>query len=187
MRRTITTCLAALCVAVLATAAGWTEDQGEQGGAGDVLALGLDVAEVLGEPAGPPLIGEALEQHTEDISGVLRCTACQGLSVRDSPAETARNMKRQIRAMVAAGYDREQIEDYFVGSYGEFVLMAPSKEGFNLLVWLGPGAILLFGLGWWWVTVSRGGDAPRTPPPTRPGADPLDPWIAKVRAEVNKD
>ncbi len=151
----------ALAAVVVLGAQSWTEDQGEAGTEADALALGVDVAAKVGEPSGPALSGDELEATATTIAKGLRCPACQGLSIEDSPAETARNMKRQVRAMVAAGYDREQIEAYFVAAYGEFVLMAPKAEGFNLVVWLAPAVLVFGGLIWVFGFVGRhGGSTP---------------------------
>ena len=167
------------------------EDRGEQGGAGDELALGPDVSVTVGPPAGPPLSGEALEARTDVLSHVMRCPVCQGLSIADSPSESARNMKRQVRAMIAAGYDDDQILLYFETAYGEFVRMVPKATGFNLLVWIIPGLALLGGLGLVRGTVRRRSDASaaeRLPASARQGAretgTDLDPWLAQVRAEL---
>jgi cytochrome c-type biogenesis protein CcmH len=111
-----------------------------------MMAL-LFVLAILGPPQGPPLEGAALDQRTQEIAAGLRCPVCQGLSIADSPSEMAVNMKAEVRSMVEKGYTREQIEEYFVSSYGEFVLLEPKFEGVNSLVWLLPvGALLLGGL-----------------------------------------
>ena len=58
-------------------------------------------------------------------------------------------MLEQVRDLLARGYTDEQVLDYFVGSYGEFVLLEPTAQGFNLVVWLLPlagvaiGAVLI--------------------------------------------
>jgi len=172
------------------SAQSWTEDQGELGSEDDLLALGADVEAKVGEPMGEPLAGAALEGKTEAVSGILRCPVCQGLSVADSPSESARNMKRQIRAMVAAGYEAEQISDYFVGAYGDFVLMAPEKEGFNLVVWLAPIGVLLVGGLLGLSAIRRGSAASRVEEEAAPKAEAegeLDPWVARIRAEASEE
>ncbi len=200
--RALLSCLLLLGASLLLGGASWTEDQGELGTGADLLALGADVEGKMGPPVGPSVAGAALEAQTEEVAGVLRCPVCQGLSVADSPSESARNMKRQIRAMVAAGYDGDQITSYFVSAYGDFVLMAPVKEGFNLVVWAFPFGF--FGLGGLMAvymmrrgatrpddeanevpavespSASGGGDRPET-------AADLDPWIAQIRAEASED
>lgn len=93
---------------------------------------------VVGPPRGRPLSGAALETRTQEVASLLRCPVCQGLSVADSPATTARKMKAEVREMLAAGYDQDQILDYFERSYGEFVRLRPPLRGVNWLVWAAP-------------------------------------------------
>jgi cytochrome c-type biogenesis protein CcmH len=100
---------------------------------------------VIGEPKGVPLSGAALDARTQDVAALLRCPVCQGLSVADSPATMALNMKAQVREMLATGYNQDQILAYFERSYGEFVRLQPPMRGVNWLVWLGPIAALLAG------------------------------------------
>ena len=102
-------------------------------------------ASVVGPPKGQPLGGAALDARTEEVGGLLRCPVCQGLSVADSPATMASNMKAEVRTLLAAGYTEEQVLAYFEGSYGEFVRLQPQLRGVNWLVWLGPVAVLLAG------------------------------------------
>ena len=190
MRRLLPLFLVVLMSPLLG-AQSWTEDQGELGAEEDLLALGLDVEENVGAPLSSPLSGPPLEARTEQISGVLRCPVCQGLSVADSPSESARNMKRQIRAMVAAGYTQAQITEYFVGRYGDFVLMSPEKRGFNLFVWLAPVGVLLVGGGLGLATIRKSSMQRATAASEADGqaAEPsgLDPWIEKIRSEAAED
>ena len=87
-----------------------------------------------------PNAGE-VEQRTYDLGKVLRCPVCQGLSVADSQSDAAVAMKNRIKELVALGYSDDQIIDYFIGRYGEFVLLQPKSE--HWFVWWMP----LFGLG----------------------------------------
>jgi cytochrome c-type biogenesis protein CcmH len=96
-------------------------------------------------PRGPQLSGPRLDARTDEIGALLRCPVCQGLSVADSPATMARNMKAEVREKLAAGYDQEQILEYFERSYGEFVRLQPPMRGVNWLVWFGPVAGLIAG------------------------------------------
>ncbi|HSM36645.1 MAG TPA: cytochrome c-type biogenesis protein [Longimicrobiales bacterium] len=89
----------------------------------------------------------AIEARTRDIASGLRCVVCQGLSIEDSPAELAREMRAIVREQVAAGRSREEIEAFFVARYGEFVLLEPRAEGFNLVVYALPIVALLVGAG----------------------------------------
>lgn len=100
---------------------------------------------IVGEPEGQPLSGEALETKTAEVASLLRCPVCQGLSINDSPATMARNMKKQTRDLLAQGYSGEQVLTYFEKAYGEFVRLEPPKRGVNWLVWLSPIAFLVVG------------------------------------------
>ena len=83
----------------------------------------------------------------------------------DSPATTARKMKAEVREMLAAGYDQDQILDYFERSYGEFVRLRPPLRGVNWLVWAAPILGLVTGgcLVAWTLRARRPEKAPNAP------------------------
>lgn len=113
--------------------------------------LGPEVIEAVGAPAGAPLEGAVLERHLTALSSEIRCPVCQGQAIVDSPAESARHMKEQVRAMLAAGFSDEQILSWLEGRYGEFIRLSPRPEGLNLIVWLLPMIVLGLGavvVGW---------------------------------------
>ncbi len=87
-----------------------------------------------------------LEDQTRAIASELRCVVCQNLSVADSPSDTAQEMRAIIRDQVAAGKTPQQIKDYFVSKYGEWVLLAPTTKGFSLFAWVLPFVVLIVGL-----------------------------------------
>lgn len=97
-----------------------------------------------------PLLGlseEELDEQVRNISNQLRCPTCQAVSVNDSDATFSRQIRDKIRVMLKEGQNEEQIKAYFVSRYGEWILRAPKKEGFGLVLWLLPGlAIMLAGL-----------------------------------------
>ena len=84
----------------------------------------------------------------------LRCPTCQGLSVKDSKAGFSVSIRNKAEEMVRQGYSDDEIRGFFVKRYGEWILRAPPKEGFNLILWALPGAAILFGL-WMVFTKSR--------------------------------
>ena len=81
-----------------------------------------------------------------EIASELRCVVCQNLSVADSPSEMAAQMRAIVRERLAAGDSPEQVREYFVARYGEWILLAPRRRGFNLLVWSFPIAAVVVGL-----------------------------------------
>ncbi len=105
----------------------------------------LEPEQLVGPPGATPPAAAALDTRAEEVAALLRCPVCQGLSVADSPATMAVNMKLQVREMLARGYTQDQILSYFELSYGEFVRLEPQLRGVNWLVWLAPVAGLLLG------------------------------------------
>jgi cytochrome c-type biogenesis protein CcmH len=108
-------------------------------------ALTLLLIAVLGA-AGPLAAAPVSEETVHAIGAELRCVVCQSLSVADSPSETANQMRGIIRERLAAGDSPEQVKAYFVDKYGLWILLAPPREGFNLLVWVVPFVGLAAGL-----------------------------------------
>lgn len=104
-------------------------------------------AEAARAQAGPG--GTASETALEDayvrVARQLRCPVCQQLSILDSPAELAVEMRAVVRERLAAGDSEEEVLAYFVSKYGEWVLLDPPKRGFNLVVWLAPLLVLAGG------------------------------------------
>jgi len=92
----------------------------------------------------PPTDSE-VEQRTYDLGKILRCPVCQGLSVADSQSDAAVAMKNRIQELVTLGYSDDQIIDYFIGRYGEFVLLQPKSE--HWFVWWMPLIGLAVGAG----------------------------------------
>ena len=80
------------------------------------------------------------------LSDELRCPTCQGLSVKDSDAGFSNSIKDKIRELMKDGKSDKEILAYFVKRYGEWILRAPTKSGFNLVLWILPGVGILIGL-----------------------------------------
>lgn len=120
-------------------------------GVGFVLALvasTLRAADLPAQEAVAPKVAvgdSALERRTREVAAGLRCPVCQGLSIADSPSELALEMKGLVREQLAAGKTPEEIRAYFIGKYGEWVLLEPKAEGLNLLVYVLPLTLVIGG------------------------------------------
>ena len=147
-----------------------------------------DAAQFVGEPKGSPVAGAQLDRRTNEVASLLRCPVCQGMSVADSKAEMAVNMKGQVRELLERGYTEEQILKYFELSYGQFVLLEPKFEGVNTLVWLLPVGALLAGAVIVFFVFRRLQRPPAQPAAEQPAspATPEDPYLARVRDLVGK-
>lgn len=142
-----------------------------------------DAAQFVGQPKGTPIAGQQLFQRTNEVAALLRCPVCQGMSVADSPAEMAVNMKEQVRELLARGYTEKQILEYFELSYGQFVLLEPKFEGMNRLVWLLPVIALVIGGAIVFLKLRKLEAAPQ---PRNPATTVEDPYRARVRDLVGK-
>ena len=86
-----------------------------------------------------------LEQRTSAVASQLRCPVCQGLSIQDSPSELAQQMRGVVRDQLAAGRTPEQVKQYFIEKYGEWILLEPEPHGFNILVYILPVVAVIAG------------------------------------------
>lgn len=77
----------------------------------------------------------------------LRCTVCQNQNLIESNAPLANDLRRQISLMIQEGSESDEIIEYMVARYGDFVLFRPPKNATTYLLWYGPIALLIIGLG----------------------------------------
>ena len=103
-----------------------------------MIAAASDPAERLPDPA--------QEAQAREIFRDVRCLVCQNESIDDSEAELARDLRLLVREQVAAGKDEAEIKRFLTDRYGEFVLMTPSFNAWNLALWIGPFVVVLAGI-----------------------------------------
>jgi len=85
-------------------------------------------------------------ERVDRITSELRCVTCQGLSVKDSPAASARQMRDLVVQRVAEGRTDDEIRGEFRASYGDWVLLSPPASSWTGLIWLVPVVALAAGL-----------------------------------------
>jgi cytochrome c-type biogenesis protein CcmH len=124
-----------------------------------------------------PVQEDPLDRAVLEIAKDLRCTVCQNQPVAESNADLAQDMRQIIREQLVAGKSREEIVDYFVARYGDYVLMKPPTERAGLLLWVAPPLLLvaLALLGWFFLRQRS-----HVPPP--PAAALSEQDRARVRA-----
>lgn len=98
-------------------------------------AHAVEPDEVLQDPA--------LEARAREISEGLRCLVCQNQSIDDSGAPLAKDLRLLVRERLKAGDSNQQIVDFIVARYGEFVLLKPRFEALTLVLWLATPAVFL--------------------------------------------
>jgi cytochrome c-type biogenesis protein CcmH len=101
-------------------------------------AFAVQPDEVLDDPA--------LEQRARELSAKMRCVVCQNQSIDDSDAPLAKDLRLLIRERLVKGDSNDQIVDFLVARYGDFVLLKPRLNANTIALWAGPFLILLLGM-----------------------------------------
>lgn len=105
------------------------------------LASGARAAEA------PPVAEDpVVEQRLVVIAEELRCLVCQNESLAGSRADLAMDLRREVRQLIKQGKSDQEIKDFLVARYGDFVLYRPPLKPTTWLLWLGPFALLAAGL-----------------------------------------
>jgi len=112
-----------------------------------LLCLTLLAPLVQAREAAPAADDPALEARMLRIASELRCLVCQNQTIADSHAGLAVDLRNQVREMLQNGQSESQIIDYMTARYGDFVLYRPPLKTSTVLLWAGPGVMLLGGLG----------------------------------------
>jgi cytochrome c-type biogenesis protein CcmH len=100
-------------------------------------AFAVNPDEVLSDPS--------LEARARELSAKLRCLVCQNQSIDDSNADLAKDLRLLVRERITDGDTDEQVLNYIVSRYGEFVLLKPPFNVRTLLLWGAPVLLILAG------------------------------------------
>jgi cytochrome c-type biogenesis protein CcmH len=118
------------------------------------------------------------ESRARSLESEFKCPVCRSQSIRQSRSFMAEDMKRRVRELIVQGRSDDEIREYFIARYGEWILLTPPKRGFSLAAYVLPfvavvagAAMLVFAARRW-----RGQDGRRiTPePPPAPYLERLD-------------
>jgi cytochrome c-type biogenesis protein CcmH len=111
------------------------------------LLAGLMLAVVAGAvDTEAPLTDPQLQQRYLDMTHELRCVQCQNEAISDSPVSLAADLRRQVREMIVAGKTDEDIRQYMVERYGEFILFRPRMNLRTIWLWAAPAVLLIAGV-----------------------------------------
>ena len=118
-------------------------------------ALVIAAAPLAAKEAAPTAFDPVAHSRVVEVSKQLRCLVCQNESIADSQAELAIDLRNQVIAQVRAGKTNEEIVQYMVDRYGDFVLYNPPFKTSTLILWLGPAALFLGGIAAFVINVRR--------------------------------
>jgi len=112
-----------------------------------ILLLALSLMPLKAAEPGEALDDPSQEERARILSQQLRCVVCQNQSIDESDAPLARDLRLLVRERIEAGDTNEEVLDYVVARYGEFVLLRPRFEGEGIVLWLTPFLLLIIGAG----------------------------------------
>jgi cytochrome c-type biogenesis protein CcmH len=119
-----------------------------------VASFGWGVA--LAATARPAAADPVLDVRAKAIAVELRCLVCQNQTLADSDADLAVDLRAQIHRMLAQGQTDEQVRQFMIDRYGDFILYRPPVNASTAFLWFGPGILAVLGLGWLgWVLRQR--------------------------------
>ena len=102
------------------------------------VSYSVEPNEVLSDPT--------LEERARNISKDLRCLVCQNESIDESNASLAKDLRILVRERLVAGDSDDEVLNFIVDRYGEFALLNPRSDGFNLILWLSGPLMLIIAL-----------------------------------------
>ena len=110
-----------------------------------LLALLLIPCLVSAEEAKPLAENQQAEARLKTLALELRCLVCQNQTLADSTAPLAEDLRREVREMIAKNMSDQEILDFLVQRYGDFVLYRPPLKATTTFLWLGPFLLLVVG------------------------------------------
>lgn len=110
-----------------------------------LLTAGLSLGEAVAVNPDEVLADPVLEERARALSQNLRCLVCQNQSIDDSNADLARDLRIIVRERLVAGDSDDEVMQFVVDRYGDYVLLEPPFKGTTFLLWAGPAILLVLG------------------------------------------
>ncbi|MCU0975721.1 MAG: cytochrome c-type biogenesis protein CcmH [Steroidobacteraceae bacterium] len=110
-------------------------------------ALAIDMEPAFEDPA--------MQARYDALTRELRCTVCQNQTIADSNASLARDLRREVRRLMAEGKSDQEVRDFLTARYTDFVLYKPPVKPQTYLLWAAPFLLLVGGLGAAGVVIAR--------------------------------
>ena len=112
-----------------------------------VILLALYAISLPAQDTQPPL--ERMEQQSlyRKLLEEVRCMVCQNQNLKDSNAPLAKDMRRELRRMVEEGASEADVKQFLLDRYGDYALYRPRLAPNTLVLWAGPGVLLIVALG----------------------------------------
>lgn len=89
---------------------------------------------------------DVTRERFQSLASELRCPKCQNQNIADSNSPIAKDLREELHRMLEDGANDQQVVDFMVGRYGEFVLYRPRMSEQTYLLWYGPAVLLLIGV-----------------------------------------
>ena len=129
------------------------------------------------------LADEALDARLKSLETELRCLVCQNQTLADSNASLAEDLRKEVRELAVSGRSNDQIKEYLVARYGDFVLYKPPMKPETYLLWSGPFLLLAGGALAWLAVLRRRARMKREAPPVEDAPVAADArGVAQARA-----
>ena len=115
------------------------------------ILFSMSSASLMAGPRGAPkepivFDNPQVEKDYLELSEELRCLVCQNQNLIDSNAELADDLRREVAKMLKQGKNKEQVTEFMVDRYGDFVLYNPPLKSTTWLLWGGPFVLMFFAL-----------------------------------------
>jgi cytochrome c-type biogenesis protein CcmH len=129
---------------------------------------------------------EALQQAAREIYDLIMCPLCAGQTIAQSNNETSAQMRDLVLKKLRQGESKEEILQYFKSRYGERIMAKPSKEGFNLILWVLPFVLVLLAAISIYFLIRRWSSRVQASPAANFDEDPLSEYQERLEKELKQ-